>query len=1035
MKRIVYITILAGLWLRGHAQTLYLSGTGSDHTVNWDFLCTGGQNAGKWTTIPVPGNWELQGFGAYNYGLDKDTLKAREQGLYRYRFIVPEDWNGKTVKIVFEGSMTDTRVSINGRVAGPIHQGAFYRFSYDITPLLRYGRQNLLEVTVSKVSANRSVNQAERHGDFWVFGGIYRPVYLQAFPVQHIDHVAIDAGGDGALRAELRLAGLRLAGPGGREGATGAPGADSVRAQVFTLDGRPVGGSFTARVTNDTLVRLQTVVPGILPWSPEAPQLYQLRCTLLGHGQTLHVTERRFGFRTIELRPEDGIYVNGVKIKFKGICRHSFWPTTGRATSKALSIEDVELMKEMNMNAVRMSHYPPDDHFLDVCDSLGLFVLDELTGWHHAYDTEVGSRLVREMIDRDVNHPSVVLWDNGNEGGFNFDLDPLFDRLDIQHRPLIHPWAVFRHTDTQHYINYDYGSGTGLHGHDVTFPTEFLHALYDGGGGAGLQDYWEWMWNDPLSAGGFIWDFSDEAVVRTDRNGELDTDGDHAPDGVLGPYREKEGSFYAIKAVWTPVVMGRKEVTPSFDGRLTVENRYFYTNLNRCSYRWTLKRLGGPWAVPAAQGPSTAPAAAPPAGAADSLSGVAPAPPTGAADSLSGVAPAPPTGAAADSLSGVVPAPPAGAATDSLSGVAAAPDVRPGDKGVLDLGLPANWNQYDVLYLTIRDAFGRELYTWSWPLRLPEAIAERVASMPVGAPQAAARQAAAPQAVARQAASPVATQANAATAATNAAVRLATTDTTYEVTTGPLHLTFNRASARLTGVRNAQGTIPFGQGPLLCDTTDVGFKGMDTHYTGDSLVLEATFEKKSDCQTLRWTVCPSGWVKLDVAYFPEAYTTDYMGISFSYPEAKVKGVRWMGEGPYRVWKNRMKGTTLGLWDKAYNNTVTGQGNPVYPEFKGYYANLYWVRLLTDGQPVTIVCASRDVFLRLYTPAWPAHAYNTAPPFPVGDISFMHAIPPIGTKSQKAENMGPSGHQNMYYDYGKSPAYAKRVTLFFNFSGE
>jgi len=90
------------------------------------------------------------------------------------------------------------------------------------------------------------------------------------------------------------------------------------------------------------------------------------------------------------------------------------------------------------------------------------------------------------MIEKDVNHPSIVVWDNGNEGGFNFDLDPLFDQNDVQGRPLIHPWAVFRHTDTQHYINYDYGNGTYWHGHDIIFPTEFLHGLYDGGHGAVL---------------------------------------------------------------------------------------------------------------------------------------------------------------------------------------------------------------------------------------------------------------------------------------------------------------------------------------------------------------------------------------------------------------------------------------------------------------------------------------------------------------------------------------------------------------------
>jgi hypothetical protein len=159
-----------------------------------------------------------------------------------------------------------------------------------------------------------------------------------------------------------------------------------------------------------------------------------------------------------------------------------------------------------------------------------------------------------------------------------------------------------------------------------------------------------------------------------------------------------------------------------------------------------------------------------------------------------------------------------------------------------------------------------------------------------------------------------------------------------------------------------------------------------------------------------------------------------MGINFSYPEKLVKGISYMGSGPYRVWKNRLKGTSIGVWDKAYNNTITGQGNVVYPEFKGYFSNLYWMKLQTTEQPITIVCASDDIYLRLFTPANPKNVYNTAPPFPAGDISFMHAIPPIGTKSQKPENMGPSGIKNRYYDYSRDQSYAKAITLYFDFSG-
>src|SRR5882762_12012291 len=108
----------------------YLSGTDKDHTVPWDFFCTGGRNSGKWTTIPVPSNWELQGFGKYNYGLDKDSVRGHEKGLYKYTFNVPAAWKGRKVNIVFDGSMTDTEVKINGQLAGPLHQGSFYRFKH-----------------------------------------------------------------------------------------------------------------------------------------------------------------------------------------------------------------------------------------------------------------------------------------------------------------------------------------------------------------------------------------------------------------------------------------------------------------------------------------------------------------------------------------------------------------------------------------------------------------------------------------------------------------------------------------------------------------------------------------------------------------------------------------------------------------------------------------------------------------------------------------------------------------------------------------
>jgi beta-galactosidase/beta-glucuronidase len=137
-------------------------------------------------------------------------------------------------------------------------------------------------------------------------------------------------------------------------------------------------------------------------WTAETPNRYTVRVSLKNGKTELYSTSEKFGFRTIEIRQGDGIYLNGVKIKMKGINRHAFWPETGRCLNDQINLDDVKLMKSMNLNAVRCSHYPPDQSFLDYCDSLGLYVLDELAGWQNWYDTEVGSKLVREMVVRTV---------------------------------------------------------------------------------------------------------------------------------------------------------------------------------------------------------------------------------------------------------------------------------------------------------------------------------------------------------------------------------------------------------------------------------------------------------------------------------------------------------------------------------------------------------------------------------------------------------------------------------------------------------
>lgn len=555
----------------------YLSGHGCDDMVEWDFFCTDGRNSGKWTKIGVPSCWELQGFGTYQYGITFYGKAfpegiADEKGMYKYEFEVPEKFRGQQVNLVFEASMTDTEVKVNGRKVGSKHQGAFYRFSYNVTDFLRYGKKNLLEVTVSKESENASVNLAERRADYWNFGGIFRPVFLEVKPAVNLRHIAIDAQMDGSFRANCYT---NISNDG-----------MSVRAQISDSKGKKLTETTVPVKAGGDWTSIQLNVSNPALWTAETPNLYKAHFSLLDkNGKVLHNETETFGFRTIEVRESDGLYVNGVRINVRGVNRHSFRPESGRTLSKAKNIEDVLLMKDMNMNSVRLSHYPADPEFLEACDSLGLYVMDELGGWHGKYDTPTGVRLIEGMIERDVNHPSIIWWSNGNEKGWNTELDGEFHKYDPQKRPVIHPQGNFSGFETMHYRSYG-ESQNYMRLPEIFMPTEFLHGLYDGGHGAGLYDYWEMMRKHPRCIGGFLWVLADEGVKRVDMDGFIDNQGNFGADGIVGPHHEKEGSYYTIKQLWSPVQIMDTSIDRQFDGKLSVENRYDYLNLNTCRFLW-----------------------------------------------------------------------------------------------------------------------------------------------------------------------------------------------------------------------------------------------------------------------------------------------------------------------------------------------------------------------------------------------------------------------------------------------------------------
>ncbi len=594
MSRYFLVTMLTMISMALSAQSgqetqrQYLSGHGCDDMVEWDFQCIAGkyangraQNAksNQWQKIGVPSCWELQGFGTYQYGMrfyGKATPEgiADEKGLYRHEFTLPEAWQGRQILLVFEAAFTEIHVQINGRKAGNgTYQGGFTRHTIDVSDRVFFGqKKNRLEVEVLKESTVPQVNLAERRADYWNFGGIWRPVFIISKPSQNIHRVAIDAKASGRFMADVFL--------------NRAISGSQVIVDVLDTKGKKISTSPVFPVSSD-YVKADFIVKNPQTWNAEQPHLYTAVFTLKNQqGKTLHVERQKFGFRTIEYRhqydgdQEDGLFINGQKVIVKGVNRHSFRPETGRTMSKQKNIEDVLLIKSMNMNAVRLSHYPADPEFLDACDSLGLYVECEQPGWHWPHETIIGSKIVEEMVTRDVNHPSIIFWSNGNEGGFNYELEQVFTKFDPQHRVVLYPWANRNGFETKHYRSWG-ETAEYMRQKEIFMPTEFLHGLYDGGHGAGLADYWRLMMQNPRCAGGFLWDLMDQGVVRTDMNNIVDCMGNFGADGIVGPHMEKEGSFYTIREVWSPVQLGSYDS----DG-IVVKNCYNFTNLKDCKFSY-----------------------------------------------------------------------------------------------------------------------------------------------------------------------------------------------------------------------------------------------------------------------------------------------------------------------------------------------------------------------------------------------------------------------------------------------------------------
>jgi beta-galactosidase len=534
----------------------------------------------EWDELPVPSNWELQGYGVPLYR-EAAVLRGppgvvdpgrNPVGSYRRWFDLPVEWEGLQVFLHFASVGSAVEVWVNGRGVG-FSQGSKAPTEFNVTPFLAPGR-NLLAVRVWRWSAGSYLEDV----DFWRLSGIERDVFLFAQPGLHVRDFFARAEldeeyRDGVLRLEVELRNLGETPRGARLGfRLQDEGGDLLLSGQAMVTVPP--GATEVVTFSDTL-------PGVAPWTAETPNLYNLSVESQTEGGMAQVLGSRIGFRTVEVT--GGLLkVNGRPVTLRGVNRHEHSPVHGRYQPLELMLQDIRLMKELNINAVRTSHYPNDPRWLDLADRHGLYLVDEAfveshgTGYHP--DSTLANRAIwrgahldriRRVVERDKNHPSVILWSLGNEAGDGSTFRDMYQWVkgrDVT-RPVVYEMADLReHTDVffpmyaRIRVLEDYASVPRSR---PLILCEYAHAM--GNSVGNLQDYWDVIYAHDQLQGGFIWDWVDQAFP-VERNGDWywgygdDFGGDlgggnFSLNGLTAPDRTLHPHAWEVRKVYEPVAV------------------------------------------------------------------------------------------------------------------------------------------------------------------------------------------------------------------------------------------------------------------------------------------------------------------------------------------------------------------------------------------------------------------------------------------------------------------------------------------------
>ncbi|MEH6309008.1 glycoside hydrolase family 2 TIM barrel-domain containing protein [Olivibacter sp. CPCC 100613] len=591
----------------------------------------------RWDNFKVPANWETNGYGLPIYVNHPYEFTGRKKmgarlnppydipednnpvGSYRRSFTLPEDWDGKQIFIHLGAVKSAFFLWINGKKVG-YSTDSKLAAEFDITKYLKPGK-NLVALQVYRWSAGSYLECQ----DMWRISGIERDVYLYATPKLDIRDFKVEAGLKdnyrvGTLKVSTLIQSYKV------DTNTLASVPDTFSLAISLRDARDqVIYESQSKGVQSVLgrykkqVNFETEIPQIKQWSAEIPTLYTLYLSLKDKsGKVIQVVPTKVGFKSIELKGAN-VLVNGKRVFFKGVNRHEHNARTGHTLSKEDMRKDMEMMKKLNVNAVRHSHYPPDPYWMALCDEYGLYVIDEANIESHGryYDLEYTfandpawrtthlARIYR-MYERDKNHPAIIAWSLGNEAGNGVNMYEAYDWLKARdYRPVQYERAGDEYnTDmlVPQYPGPDYLKYFSSKVQDRSMiMSEYAHIM--GNSLGNFKEYWDVIENNPSLQGGYVWEWIDQAL-DTVKNGKqimayggdfplegpVDqniTDNNFCVKGVVTAYRDLTPMAVELKKV-------HQYIKTSYIGdfRIRIKNTYFFRDLANFQLHWTLLENG-----------------------------------------------------------------------------------------------------------------------------------------------------------------------------------------------------------------------------------------------------------------------------------------------------------------------------------------------------------------------------------------------------------------------------------------------------------